>query len=161
MPDEDATTETAADEPSGRRGWRNVPTRYIIAALVAFSTFCMSAKAYLSPNETSARKSYDTLAAALESEAKATAQNHDDIVNLRGYIEGYVKTREQPQPLAVESAQPPPNNPNAPVPPPHTVLKVSPLVKPPPPPPLGSGSPPPRFQAPSYEHVTGKSDLPF
>lgn len=147
--------------PPNAKGWRQVPTRYYVALLVALTTMLTSATAFLRPNETSARKSYDLLSKALEAEAKSNAQNHDDIVALRGYLEGYVKSRELPHSLAVESATPPPDRPHAAVPPPQTVVKVTPVEKPPPPPPLGTTSPPPRFHPPAYEQVTGKGDLPL
>lgn len=153
-------TKMNSSIPPGAKGLRHVPTRYWVAMIVGVTSLCTSATAYLRPNETSARKSYDVLAKAIEAEAKSSAQNHDDIVALRGYIEGYVKQREEPHPLAVMSATPPPTSPRAPVPPPQTTVTVKPLDKPPPPPPVGSVVPP-RFEAPAYKSVTGKEDLPL
>jgi len=138
--------------PPNARGWRRVPTRYYVAALVALSTMATSVTAYVRPNETSARKGFDIVTKAIEDQSKAISQNHDDMVALRGYVDGYVKAREGEHTISVTGT-------TAPLPP-QTVLKVAPTDKRSAPPPPVHDRPSP-FQRPDYAAVMGKSDLPL
>lgn len=154
---------TASSVPPNAKGIRNVPTRYWVGLIMALTTMMMSGKAYFSPNEPSARKSYDLLAKALEAEAKSNAQNHDDLVALRAYLDGYIKSREAPHPLAIENKPVPVGlDPHAAIthsqPQTLSVVQVMPIEKATEPPPVGVVAPP-RFTAPAYKAVTQKDDL--
>jgi hypothetical protein len=113
--------------------------------------------AYLKP-ETSSRKTYDVLAHNLEEQSKAAMQNHEDIVALRNYLEGYTRHEaENGVAYQVASAQPPPAMPTAAVPPPKTVVKIK-RVEPAPAPPPASPAPA-TYVAKNYKSVTGTDDI--
>lgn len=121
--------------------------------------------AYLKP-ETSSRKTYDVLAHNLEEQSKATTQNHEDIVALRNYLEGYARhetesgvtyqvssvptatgssTHALPVPIPSGSAAP------------KAMVKIK-RVEPPPAPPPASPAPA-TYVAKNYKSVTGTDDI--
>ena len=75
------------------RGW---------ATLIAAATALMVTitKTCSRPNEPGAKASYDELSSAVKANSEELAKNHDDIVGLRGYVDGIVK---------VEGVTPPPH----------------------------------------------------
>ncbi len=155
------TSDAQTSVPPGARGWRSVPTRYYVVLVVAASTMATSVTAYLRPNETSARKGFDITTKALEEQSRAIDQNHDDMVALRAYVDGYVKAREGEHTISVTGAESLSDKPRTPAPiTPQTVLKVAPTDKRTAPPPLVHDKPA-QFRRPDYASVMGKSDLPL
>jgi len=129
--------------------------KLIAEFIVATTTLALAAAAYLKP-ETSARKSYDVLAHVVEDQSKALTQNHDDIVALRNYLDGYTKSQaEHAVAYQITSAVPP--TPGAAAPAPKTIVKIKRVD---PPPPVPSASPKPlTYEAKSYKSVTGAEDI--
>jgi hypothetical protein len=155
------SADSGGSVPPGTLGLKRVPTRYYVAAIVAFTTLATSLNAKFSPNETSARKSYDVLANAIQEQGKQLQQMHDDQVALRAYVDGYVQYANSSHTVTVSSAASPTDRPYAAVPVPSgATLKITPVVKPAPPPPTNAVKPT-GFQPPSYKSVTGKEDLPL
>lgn len=67
-------------------------TRAITALIGALATFLLALTSYIrSHAEPSAKAGQETMTAALADISKATAQNHDDIMALRNFLDGYVK----------------------------------------------------------------------
>lgn len=52
------------------------------------------------------KSSYETLAHSMEEMGKEIDQNHDDIVAIRGYLEGLVKNGHAPIPVSISSVSP-------------------------------------------------------
>lgn len=56
------------------------------------------------PEEKGAEASYKVLSTQLEAASKSATQNHDDIVALSSFLEGYIRTQEGPRAISMVSA---------------------------------------------------------
>jgi len=102
MAEEDTET-TAHGKPAILKGWATVIAS--VAALVTAISALLK-----TPAEPAAEASYKTLAAAVKENSEQSAKNHDDLLNLRNYMEGYIRadrpaaSAEPPAPVASTSA---------------------------------------------------------
>jgi len=72
----------------------------VTALLVALSGF------FKKPEEPAAKASYTELAEAVKNVSESTAKNHDDIVALQAYIDGYLKAQEEEVAATIPSSTP-------------------------------------------------------
>ena len=66
----------------------------LIAAVAALVTACASF--YRKPPEEDAKTAYDTLSKELEKVSGDTSRNHDDVVALHNFLEGFMRAKEIP-----------------------------------------------------------------
>lgn len=131
----------------------------IIATTAALLT---GVAAVMKPNDPVNKASYEELKSALEQSQKNELQNHEDIMALRNYLEGYFKGSGVPVVLPTVSPLPSaaPSASAAAVPrPPATVAATATVavVTTAPPPPLPSlHSKPPAQHLPSYDDLKAK-----
>lgn len=133
--------------PPNERPTKWVHLKHLAALIAAMAGFATAVGAYLRP-ETGARKGYDALASTLEEQSIQIRQNHEDMLALRGYIDGLYQAQQRgvraevTPPVGTVSSQ---------------VVEVKPLAPPPPPPPVHAKLK--TVSAPSYKAVVGKEDL--
>jgi hypothetical protein len=116
-----------------------------ISALAALAT---AIGAIYKP-EVSARKAYEEMSKGLEKVSKDSVQNHDDIVALRNYLDGYTKAREL-TPVTVTSA----SSPSLTMGPPVIITPTHPTPAPP-----VIKNTKTVYTPPPYKQVTGKEDV--
>jgi hypothetical protein len=104
--------------------------------------------------EVSARRSYDEMSKGLEKLSKDAQQNHDDIVALRNYLDGYTKSRET-TPVTVSNT--PSSAAGAPAGlGPNTPVLIKPTRPMPEPPTIKNAKS--AYVPPPYKQVTGRED---
>jgi len=85
---------TSDDQPSDPKAQRY---KGLASILVAAAAFITAMAAIFKPQDTtSTRNSYNELRTAVEQNTKENQQNHDDIVALHNYLDGYFKGEGTP-----------------------------------------------------------------
>ena len=137
---DEADCEHESHPPSRKSGFvtRTKSLATLIAAITAMVIACGS---LVKPQDHSvAKKSYEELTKAVEDLDKAEDKNHDDIVALRAFLEGYLKAQE--------------DAPTFPPPPVDAGTRTIPTVRVKSTPPLPSASPKPNIrQVPEFSTV--------
>lgn len=83
------------------------PVKEWVTLVTALTALVAAIGAAFKPqDQTSTKMSYETLAKAVQEASAATARNHDDLVALRSYLEGYMEAQQPkkisapPEPVA-------------------------------------------------------------
>jgi hypothetical protein len=94
--------ESKSDPPKDVHASRLKYLGTLVAAVAALVT---AVGAYLKPQDHSVNKaSYEELSKVIKELSDESEKNHDDIVALRGYVEGAVSRNSGPLPVTVQDA---------------------------------------------------------
>jgi hypothetical protein len=75
---------------------RTANLKHVAALIAAVAALVTSVSAfYRKPPEEDAKTAYETLSKAMEKVSADTVQNHEDLLAMHNFLEGYIRAREQ------------------------------------------------------------------
>jgi len=99
MAEEESESAESSGKTSILKGWAAVIAS--VAALVTAIGALLK-----TPKEPAAEAAYETLSAAVKNNSEQSAKNHDDVENLRNYLEGYIRGNGHTPPAPTVDAGP-------------------------------------------------------